>query len=231
MRTEFRPGGYNSLPVVIKNLVIINGIVWLSQITIGRNLFPVDDTCALFYLESAKFRPWQVLTYMFLHSPENFFHILFNMFALWMFGSTLENLWGPRRFLTFYLLCGLGAALVHMGALWFDISEARKLFNAGAIDDNTFRAVLDVPTMGASGAVMGIFAAFAYTFPNSQLFILPIPFPVKAKWALAGLVVFDLIGGISSSRGGVAHFAHLGGAAVGIVLLMFWNRRSRDSFY
>lgn len=231
MRTEFRPGGYNSLPVVIKNLVIINGIVWLSQITIGRSLFPVDDTFALFYVDSEKFRPWQMLTYMFLHSPENFFHILFNMFALWMFGSTLENLWGPVRFLTFYLLCGLGAALVHMGALWFDISEARELLNAGAIDGMTYRAVLDVPTMGASGAVMGIFAAFAYTFPNSQLFILPIPFPVKAKWALAGLVVFDLIGGISSSRGGVAHFAHLGGAAVGIILLMFWNRRSRDSFF
>lgn len=231
MRTEFRPGGYNSLPVVIKNLLIINGIVWLSQITIGRSLFPVDDAFALFYLESDKFRPWQVLTYMFLHAPENFFHILFNMFALWMFGSTLENLWGSRRFLTFYLLCGLGAALVHMGALWFDISEARKLLNAGAIDGMDFQALLDVPTMGASGAVMGIFAAFAYTFPNSQLFILPIPFPVKAKWALAGLVVFDLIGGISSSRGGVAHFAHLGGAAAGIILLMFWNRRSRDSFY
>jgi membrane associated rhomboid family serine protease len=231
MRTEFRPGGYSSLPVVIKNLIIINGIVWLSQITIGRGLFPVDDTFALFYFDSSLFRPWQVLTYMFLHSPENFFHILFNMFALWMFGSTLENLWGPGRFLTFYLICGLGAALVHMGALWYDISDARDLLQAGAIDETTFQMALNVPTMGASGAVMGIFAAFAYTFPNSQLFILPIPFPVKAKWALLGLVAFDLIGGVSENRGGVAHFAHLGGAAIGILVLILWNRKRRDSFY
>jgi membrane associated rhomboid family serine protease len=153
------------------------------------------------------------------------------MFALWMFGSTLENLWGPGRFLTFYLICGLGAALVHMGALWYDISDARDLLQAGAIDETTFQMALNVPTMGASGAVMGIFAAFAYTFPNSQLFILPIPFPVKAKWALLGLVAFDLIGGVSENRGGVAHFAHLGGAAIGILVLILWNRKRRDSFY
>jgi len=231
MRTEFRPGGYNSLPVIVKNLIIINGIVWLSQITIGRGLFPVDDVFALFYVDSPLFRPWQVLTYMFLHAPENFFHILFNMFALWMFGSTLENLWGPNRFLTFYLLCGIGAALVHMGALWYDVESARSLLNEGVIDPTMFYGVLNMPTMGASGAVMGIFAAFAYTFPNSQLFILPIPFPVKAKWALVGLVVFDLIGGVSSSRGGVAHFAHLGGAAIGILLVLISNRRSRRTFY
>lgn len=231
MRTEFRPGGYSSLPVIVKNLLIINGIVWLSQITIGTSLFPVDDTFALFYFESPLFRPWQVLTYMFLHAPDNFFHLLFNMFALWMFGSTLENLWGPNRFLTFYLICGLGAALVHMGALWYDVESARRLWNEGAINDLSFYSVLNMPTMGASGAVMGIFAAFAYTFPNSQLFILPIPFPVKAKWALAGLVVFDLIGGISSNRSGVAHFAHLGGAAIGIILVLLWNRKSRGTFY
>ncbi|MBM3442330.1 MAG: rhomboid family intramembrane serine protease [Bacteroidetes bacterium] len=232
MQTEFRPGGYSSLPLIVKNLLIINGIVWLSQITIGTSLFPVDKTFALFYYESPFFRPWQVLTYMFLHAPDDFFHLLFNMFALWMFGSTLENLWGPNRFLIFYLLCGLGAALVHMGALWYDVEAVRRLWTEGAINDpSSFYAILNRPTMGASGAVMGIFAAFAYTFPNSQLFILPIPFPVKAKWALAGLVVFDLIGGFSSSPSGVAHFAHVGGAVIGIILVLLWNRKSRSTFY
>jgi membrane associated rhomboid family serine protease len=106
------------------------------------------------------------------------------MFALWMFGSTLENLWGPKRFLLFYLLCGIGAAFVHMLAMGYDLSKLELLFSQGQVSPEIFYGNLNVPTLGASGAVMGIFAAFAFTFPNSQLFILPIPFPIKAKWAL-----------------------------------------------
>jgi membrane associated rhomboid family serine protease len=153
------------------------------------------------------------------------------MFALWMFGSTLENLWGPVRFLTFYLLCGIGAAVVHMGALWYDISQLEPLFRQGLISAEQFEMALNVPTMGASGAVMGIFAAFAYTFPNSEMLIFPFPFPIKAKWALLGLALMDLFGGISSQQSGIAHFAHLGGAAFGILLVMIWNRGNRRMFY
>lgn len=231
MHTGIRPGGFSVLPVVVKNLLIINGLVWLAQVTIGRDLIVMEDVFALHFWKSAYFKPWQPLTYMFLHSSQSFFHILFNMFALWMFGSTLENLWGPRRFLVFYLLCGVGAALVHMGALWYDVSNAKSLLDSGAISPDSYGEILNVPTLGASGAVMGIFAAFAYTFPNSQMFIMPIPFPVKAKWALLGLVALDLFGGISNSQGGIAHFAHLGGAAFGILLLMFWNKKARRTFY
>jgi membrane associated rhomboid family serine protease len=231
MHTGIRPGGFSVLPVVVKNLLIINGLVWLAQVTIGKDLIVMEDVFALHFWKSEYFKPWQPLTYMFLHSSQSFFHILFNMFALWMFGSTLENLWGPRRFLVFYLLCGVGAALVHMGALWYDVSNAKSLLDSGAISPDSYGEILNVPTLGASGAVMGIFAAFAYTFPNSQMFIMPIPFPVKAKWALLGLVALDLFGGISNSQGGIAHFAHLGGAAFGILLLMFWNKKARRTFY
>jgi membrane associated rhomboid family serine protease len=146
------------------------------------------------------------------------------MFALLMFGSTLENLWGPKRFLIFYFLCGIGAAFVHMIALGYDVSKLADLYNQGQISDETFYGNMNIPTMGASGAVMGIFAAFAYTFPNSQLFILPIPFPIKAKWALLGMAALDLIGGVSNQQSGVAHFAHLGSGRR-IILVMIWNKK------
>jgi membrane associated rhomboid family serine protease len=231
MASDIRPGSFQVLPTIIKNLVIINGLVWLAQITIGKDVFPVEDVFALHYLKSELYKPWQLVTYMFLHSPSNFFHILFNMFALWMFGSTLENLWGPKRFLLFYLLCGLGAGLVHMGAMAVDVNSYKQALLANEITIADFKYLLDIPTLGASGAVMGIFAAFAYTFPNAQLFILPIPFPIKAKWALLGLVVLDLFGGISNQQSGVAHFAHVGGAVVGIILVMLWNKKNRRTFY
>jgi membrane associated rhomboid family serine protease len=231
MSSDIRPGSFQVLPTIIKNLVIINGLVWLAQITIGKGVFPVEDVFALHYLKSDLYKPWQLLTYMFLHSPSNFFHILFNMFALWMFGSTLENLWGPKRFLLFYLICGLGAGLVHMGAMAVDVNSYKAALLANELTVEDFKFLMDIPTLGASGAVMGIFAAFAYTFPNAQLFILPIPFPIKAKWALLGLVVLDLFGGVSNQQSGVAHFAHVGGAVVGIILVMLWNKKNRRTFY
>ena len=229
--TDLRPRGFQVLPPVIKNLVIINALFWLAQITVGKELIPIEDIFALHYVRSEYYRPWQFISYMFLHDPGNFFHILFNMFALWMFGSTLENLWGSKRFLLFYMICGVGAALVHMVALWYDISQLVPLYEQGVIGSEIFYGKLNVPTMGASGAVMGIFAAFAFTFPNSQLLILPIPFPIKAKYAMMGLIALDLIGGISNQSSGVAHFAHVGGALVGIILLLIWNKRNRRTFY
>jgi len=153
------------------------------------------------------------------------------MFALWMFGSTLENLWGPARFLAFYIVCGLGAGITQALALTYDISQYNTAYELGQISVDQLYMLINVPTLGASGAVMGIFAAFAYTFPNSQMIILPIPFPIKAKWALLGLAVLDIVGGLSSESTGIAHFAHLGGAAVGIVIVLIWNRKNRNHFY
>ncbi len=231
MDSDIRPGRFQVLPVVIKNLLIINGLVWLAQITIGQDLISIEDLFALHHFSSQYYHPWQYITYMFLHSSESFFHILFNMFALWMFGSTLENLWGPGRFLIFYLVCGLGAGITQALALTYDITQYTAMFDAGRMSAEELYMMVNVPTLGASGAVMGIFAAFAYTFPNTQMIILPIPFPIKAKWALLGLAVLDLLGGVSSSSTGIAHFAHLGGAAVGIVIVMIWNRNNRRHFY
>jgi membrane associated rhomboid family serine protease len=231
MQSDIRPGRFQVLPVVIKNLIIINALVWLAQITVGRDLISIEDLFALHHFSSPYYHFWQFITYMFLHSSESFFHILFNMFALWMFGSTLENLWGPARFLAFYIVCGLGAGITQALALTYDISQYNAAYELGQISVDQLYMLINVPTLGASGAVMGIFAAFAYTFPNSQMIILPIPFPIKAKWALLGLAVLDIIGGVSSESTGIAHFAHLGGAAVGIVIVLIWNRKNRNHFY
>jgi membrane associated rhomboid family serine protease len=231
MQSDIRPGRFQVLPVVIKNLIIINALVWLAQITVGRDLISIEDLFALHHFSSPYYHFWQFITYMFLHSSESFFHILFNMFALWMFGSTLENLWGPARFLAFYIVCGLGAGITQALALTYDISQYNTAYELGQISVDQLYMLINVPTLGASGAVMGIFAAFAYTFPNSQMIILPIPFPIKAKWALLGLAVLDIIGGVSSESTGIAHFAHLGGAAVGIVIVLIWNRKNRNHFY
>jgi membrane associated rhomboid family serine protease len=231
MESDIRPGRFQVLPVVIKNLIIINALVWLAQITVGRDLISIEDLFALHHFSSPYYHFWQFITYMFLHSSESFFHILFNMFALWMFGSILENLWGPARFLAFYIVCGLGAGITQALALTYDISQYNTAYELGQISIDQLYMLINVPTLGASGAVMGIFAAFAYTFPNSQMIILPIPFPIKAKWALLGLAVLDIIGGVSSESTGIAHFAHLGGAAVGIVIVLIWNRKNRNHFY
>jgi membrane associated rhomboid family serine protease len=231
MESDIRPGRFQVLPVVIKNLIIINALVWLAQITVGKDLISIEDLFALHHFSSPYYHFWQFITYMFLHSSESFFHILFNMFALWMFGSTLENLWGPARFLAFYIVCGLGAGITQALALTYDISQYNTAYELGQISVDQLYMLINVPTLGASGAVMGIFAAFAYTFPNSQMIILPIPFPIKAKWALLGLAVLDIVGGLSSESTGIAHFAHLGGAAVGIVIVLIWNRKNRNHFY
>jgi membrane associated rhomboid family serine protease len=147
---------------------------------------------------------------MFTHGSIG--HIFFNLFALWMFGKILENVWGAKRFLIFYLVSGIGAAVAHLTVQYF----------MGGI----------APAVGASGAVMGILVAFGYLFPNTELYILFIPFPVKAKWAVIGYVAIDLFGGIANFSGdNIAHFAHLGGALTGFILVLFWNKSNRRRFY
>jgi membrane associated rhomboid family serine protease len=229
MASDYRPGSFQFLPVIIKNLLIINGLVWLSQITVGRDIFPFEQHFALFYFTSYYYEFWQVFTYMFLHSSQSIMHILYNMFALWMFGSTLENLWGPKRFLLFYLICGVGAAFVNMGAMAVDVAKWNELLMSGVISKPEYYMKLNTPTVGASGAVMGIIAAFAYTFPNKEIFVFL--FPVKAKWLLLGMVLLDLFGGFSNQQSNIAHFAHLGGAAFGIIIVMIWNKKNRRTFY
>ena len=191
-------------------------------------------------MDTPEFKPYQVFTHMFTHSPDFIFHIVFNMLVLWMFGRVLENVWGPKRFLTFYLACGAGAAALHLLVqhLRYDPVLVQRLIMADVTNDEaTFRALIDrvgflAPAVGASGAIMGIMAAFAYLFPNTPLIILPIPFPIKAKWLVLLYIAFDLLGGFGYLGGDrIAHFAHLGGALTGFLIVVFWNKKNRRTLY
>ena len=250
--TQFRPSRFEILPPVIKNLIIINALMFLAQNTIKTTPFgSLEDIFALHTWQSDLFQPWQFVTHMFMHG--GFGHIFFNMFALWMFGSILENVWGQKRFLTFYFICGLGAALCHMIALHFENQTMIQHFNAiqdpgdaayfiseyygGALPPSldaarevlNFR--LNTPTVGASGAVFGCLAAFGYLFPNTYLYLYFL-FPVKAKWFVIGYIAIELFSTFQNSAGdNVAHLAHLGGALFGFLLVWTWNKKNRRNFY
>jgi membrane associated rhomboid family serine protease len=154
------------------------------------------------------------------------------MFALWMFGTNVERVWGPKRFLTFYLICGLGSAFAQMGAYVFDFWKIDQL-QLSVEDMAQYQEILRrSATVGASGAIMGVLAAFGYLFPNTQMIILPIPVPIKAKWAILGIIALDVFGGISKIPGdNIAHFAHLGGALIGLLIVWLWNRTNKRTFY
>lgn len=234
--TQFRPSNFQILPAVIKNLLIINGLVFLAQITIGgeQGLINMDDLFALHSWQSPLFKPWQFITHLFMHG--NLGHIFSNMFALWMFGSILENLWGPKRFLIFYISCGLGAALFHMGVLYYENQQLIHQFNALSFMEQqavrkAFEAKLNEATIGASGAVFGCLAAFGYLFPNTYIYLYFF-LPLKAKWFVLLYAGFELSMAINNSAGDdIAHVAHLGGALVGFLLVYFWNKKNRQTFY
>jgi membrane associated rhomboid family serine protease len=234
--TEFRPGSFQMIPPVIKNLIIINVLVFLAQQTLGQaielkmlNLFALHDIHSVF------FRPHQLVTYLFLHGGWD--HIFFNMFALWMFGAILENYWGGKRFLIFYIVSGIGAGVCHLAVLYpemsSEIARLHEQYSAESIQEALYSVAYPVnePTLGASGAVFGCLAAFGYLFPNSLIYLYFFV-PIKAKWAVLGYAAIELFSGIRSSAGdNVAHWAHLGGGLVGLLLVMYWNRNNRRNFY
>lgn len=227
-------GGFGSIPPVVKNLLIINVLIWVAQQTFKQTGF--ESALALQYAENPHFGIWQLVTYMFLHSTQSFMHILFNMFGLWMFGSALENIWGAKRFLMFYLICGVAAGLVQLLSLKIDMILVQNQFLDGAITQAEYElkggSIYWTSTVGASGAIMGIFAAFAYLFPNTPLMLMFIPIPIKAKYLMIGLILLDLFGGFNPRGGGtIAHFAHIGGALMGLILVITMNRNNRRTFY
>lgn len=208
---SFRPS-QSSTPVVL-NLIIINAIVFVAQLVLdktgtdvtgGNNFGWLTSRIGLWSIDTGLFKPYQLVTHMFAHG--GFFHILFNMYALWLFGSALEKMWGPKRFLIFYFVCGLAAGVAEMFLVPIGFA------------------------IGASGAIMGLLAAFAYTFPNVQFYILPIPFPIKAKYLAILYAAFDLFGQFSGFGGNVAHFAHLGGLVMGLVLSIIWKKSERRNY-
>ena len=192
-------------PPTVKHLLIINCLVFMAEWVLPSTALhlQLDEWISLHYVGSPLFRLYQPFTYMFGHA--SFDHLFFNMFALWMFGRILENVWGAKRFLIYYVVCGLGAAVV----------------------EELLQAVGIIPmygsVIGASGAVYGLLLAFAMLFPNMQMYIIPIPVPIKAKWMVLGYTVIELVEGILSVDG-VAHFAHLGGMLFGLLLILYWRK-------
>lgn len=217
-----------NLPPVIRILLIINVVAFFAQ----QGMPALTEWGALHYWKSPLFKPHQIITHMFLHG--GFTHILFNMIALYFFGGILENYWGAKRFLNFYLICGIGAAIVQMLMIPFEASRALGPVPGvpQEIIDENIRMFTDQYSMiGASGAIMGIMAAFAYLFPNTEIYIY-YAIPIKAKYLIPIYVLFDLFGGFSRQAGdNVGHFAHLGGALVGILIVIFMNRTNRRNFY
>ncbi len=224
-----------SVPETIKQLIIINVIFYFGSQFLGNLSY---DLLALHYYENDKFLITQFLTHMFMHGSPS--HILFNMFGLWMFGSPLEQMWGRQKFIFFYISSGLGAAFLQMAIYYLQVknlydvvelnnlslSDPQQLLNyMSQIDYNNAISSFNSVMVGASGAIYGTLVAFAFSFPNSKLMLLFLPFPIKAKYFVPLLILIDLFFGVSSySVGPIAHFAHIGGALIGLVMVLYWKK-------
>tara|TARA_B100000900_G_scaffold34566_2_gene25949 strand:+ start:9790 stop:10497 length:708 start_codon:yes stop_codon:yes gene_type:complete len=224
-----------SIPETIKQLIIINVIFYFGSQFIGNLGY---DILALHYYENEKFLISQFITHMFMHGSPS--HILFNMFGLWMFGSPLEQMWGRQKFLFFYISCGLGAALLQMLVYYSQIQNLYQVIELNNLSLSDPQLILNFMSerdysdaitafnsvmVGASGAIYGVLVAFAFSFPNSKLMLLFLPFPIKAKFFVPLLILIDLFFGISSfSVGPIAHFAHVGGAIIGLIMVLYWRK-------
>tara|TARA_B110000046_G_scaffold105893_1_gene113366 strand:+ start:330 stop:1061 length:732 start_codon:yes stop_codon:yes gene_type:complete len=233
---------FSLMPTVVKNLLIINGLVFLGMVSI-RSTFGVDITqwLGLYFPASESFNPLQLISHMFMHG--NFRHILSNMIMLWFLGSAMENHWGSQRFLIYYILTGLGASALQIGVNGYEyytiltqvsadnaqlvLSEGADLiqrnYNYSNPSMGALNRLLNTPMVGASGAVFGVLLAFGMTFPN-QVIYLNFFFPIKAKYFVIGYGLFELYNGFSVSNSGVAHFAHLGGMLFGYILIRRWKK-------
>lgn len=192
----------NRITPVVKQLLIINVIFYVFAVYITPNIY---NLLPLQYFTSEGFQPFQLITSMFMHSNNGPMHILFNMMSLFFLGPMVEQVMGSKNFLIFYLICGLAANLAHWAMIYLGV-------------------INPVAVVGASGAIMGVFAAFAYYFPNVKLMLLFPPIPIKAKYMMVGLIAFDLYSGLSGSSLGIANFAHLGGVFSGLLLVLFWSK-------
>lgn len=228
-------GFFSSIPVVTRNLIIINLLIWFAEFLL-LSKFNFIDYLGLHYFLSDKFMPHQLITYMFVHDPNGITHVFFNMFAVFMFGRTLETVWGPKKFLTYYILTGIGAAIAQELVYTIDLREL--VFNSEIQNINIGTAIINrteffnylPPTVGASGAVFGILLAFGMLFPNAELFIIPFPFPIKAKWFVLGYGLIELFLGVSNNAAdNVAHFAHLGGLVAGLIIMLYWRQKAKKN--
>ena len=252
-RGDRKGGPMNRLTPAVAGLLIVNIILFVAGLLLPGGDEPLVTLGALWYPANAHFAPWQLVTHMFLHAGAG--HIFFNMFALVSFGRILEREWGAPRFLLFYFLCGVGAGLVQTGVSWYEFNAFHERLVAAGLapaaiselltagrgvlpTDPAVKAVLfDLygvyasPMLGASGAIYGVLVAFGFLYPNAKLALMFVPVPVAAKYFIPGLLVLDLLAevtGFSLLGASVAHFAHLGGALIGFLLMLLWRNRSAN---
>lgn len=243
---QYRPTGFRILPPVVKNLLIINGLFFLATFALGATFrINLVDLLALHYPVSPLFKPHQFITYMFMHSTTDIWHIFFNMFAVWMFGSALENVWGSKRFLIYYMVTGIGAAFLHMLVTYIQVANLEAQIPADVVANvretgfaiwqesknytdpllGKLNALYNVPTVGASGSVFGLLLGFGMLFPNTMIYLY-FAIPIKAKYFVIGYGILELVNGFSNTPGdNVAHFAHLGGMLFGFILIKLWKRK------
>ncbi len=218
------------MPTITKNLIIINILFLLG--TIVAQSYGIDLTyyLGLHFFMADNFNLVQLFTYMFMHG--GFTHLFFNMFAVWMFGRILEQVWGPKRFLFYYILCGVGAGVIQelVQFIHYEVTlSAFDSINTGAAIIPMSEYLNLMTTVGASGAVYAILLAFGMTFPNQQIFIFPLPVPIKAKYFVIGYALIELYSGFANSANdNVAHFAHLGGMIFGFILIMYWRKKNNN---
>ena len=221
-----------NIPVVTKNLLIINILVFIATYVVRGMNIDLNDIFGLHFFLAPDFRIWQFFTYMFMHG--GFTHILMNMFMLWMFGMVVENVWGPKKFLFYYIVCGVGAGLCQELAQ-YGTYLVEGLANFDSVRVGTTVLPMDVylnmmNTVGASGAIYGVLLAFGMLFPEERMFIIPIPIPIKAKWIVMGSIVVELFSAIGTSNDGVAHLAHLGGMLFGFILIRYWKKHPYSGY-
>lgn len=219
------------MPTVTKNLIIINVLLFFGTFVAQRYGINLADYLGLHFFLASDFNPAQLITYMFMHG--DFFHLFFNMFALFMFGRILEQVWGPKRFLFYYIVCGIGAGVIQEGVQYFQyITEF-----AGYAGVNSANSIIPMgeylnmwTTVGASGSIFAILLAFGMLFPNERMFIFPLPFPIKAKYFVAGYALIEIYLGIANNPAdNVAHFAHLGGMIFGFILILYWRKKGNNN--
>ena len=233
----------------IKALIIVNVIFFIGSSFLGDVAYKLF---ALFYFENPNFKYWQPLTHMFMHG--GLMHILFNMYALWAFGSPLEKIWGRKKFLFFYFSAGFGAALIHTLVNYYQVQEGMTAllnigmnqteimnmlttgqYNSGILESVSVESIeslyssFNTPAVGASGAIYGVLVAFGLMYPNAELMMIFLPIPIKAKYFIPLIIVGDLFFGITGAATGVAHFAHIGGALFGFIMAYYWKKNSFDS--
>ena len=209
---------WSNIPTVTKNLVIINVLIFIATL-VNENF--MIGTFGLFYPTSPHFRWWQVITHMFMHG--GFWHILFNMYTLFIFGMVVERMLGSKKFLVFYFVCGLGAAALHMGTQYLEMQSFLASESQSALQ--SIVQLKSTPTVGASGAIYGVLMGYAMLFPESKMTLIFPPVTLSAKWMVVIFAVIELFTGVVGWESGVAHFAHLGGMLIGWLMIRWWKHR------